>query len=230
MSLPLVLISGSKGGVGKSLASMALLDYWMAHSPDNPKSSFLVETDHSNPDVWKAYGELVPSIALDLAEPDSWIELANELERHPNDHVVVNMASMSNQPVERYGGTLLEALSSLKRPLVCLWLINRQRDSVELLANFREMMPGAQVHVLRNGMLGGEHKFELYNQSNQRKQVEAAGGKSVVFPELADRVADYLYMQRASIAKALEVLPLGDRSALHRWRKQCGAMFEEVGL
>ena len=101
---------------------------------------------------------------------------------------------------------------------------------MELLAGFREMMPCAQVHVLRNGMLGGEHKFELYNQSNQRKQVEAAGGKSVVFPELADRVADYLYTQRAPIGKALECLPLGDRSALHRWRKQCAGMFEEVGL
>ena len=116
MPLPLVLISGSKGGVGKSLASMALLDYWLAHD----KPAFLVETDHSNPDVWKAYSDVVPAVALDLGEPDSWIEMANELERHPKEHVAVNMASMSNQPVERYGGTLLEALAALKRPLICL--------------------------------------------------------------------------------------------------------------
>ncbi len=228
MPVPLVLVSGSKGGVGKSLASMALIDHWLAVEPAKPV--FLVDTDHSNPDVWKAYGDLVPSLTIDLAEPDSWIELVNELERHPDHLAVVNMASMSNQPVERYGGTLLEALTPLNRSLVCLWLINRQRDSVELLASFRDMMPGALVHVLRNGMLGGKEKFELYNDSKQCKQVEAAGGKSVMFPELADRVADYLYTQRSSIGQALEKLSLGDRSALHRWRKQCAAMFEEVGL
>ncbi len=226
MSVPLVLVSGSKGGVGKSLASMALLDHWKAQD----KPVFLVETDHSNPDVWKAYKDLVPSLTIDLAESDSWIELVNELAAHPNDQVVVNMASMSNQGVERHGGTLLEALEPLNRSLVCLWLINRQRDSVELLAEFRDLMPGALVHVLRNGMLGGEHKFVIYNESQQRKQVEAAGGRSLLFPELSDTVADYLYTERASIAKALDTLPMGSRSALHRWRKQCAAMFEEVKL
>ena len=226
MSLPLVLVSGSKGGVGKSLTSMALVDHWMAQD----KPVFLVDTDRSNPDVWKAYEALVPSIAIDLTEPDSWIELVNELERHPQEHVVINMAAMSNAVVAQHGDTLLEALEPLQRSLVCLWLINRQRDSIELLSKFRGMMPGAQVHVLRNGLFGGEHKFELYNGSKQRQQVEAAGGKSVMFPELADRVADSLYTDRASITTALETMSLGDRSALHRWRKQCAAMFEEVGL
>jgi hypothetical protein len=226
MSVPLVLVSGSKGGVGKSLASMALLDHWRALG----RSVFLVETDHSNPDVWKAYNALVPSVTLDLAESDSWIELVNELERRPQDWVVVNMASMSNQAVERHGGTLLEALKPLKRDLVCLWLINRQRDSIELLVTFRELMPEAKVHVLRNGMLGAEQKFEIYNGSKQRQAVEQAGGKSVMFPELSDRVADYLYTQRSSIEKALKSLPMGDGGALNRWRKRCVAMFEELGL
>ena len=58
MSLPVVFVGGNKGGVGKSLASMALIDYWLSQNPAKPV--FLVETDTSNPDVAHAYGKTVP--------------------------------------------------------------------------------------------------------------------------------------------------------------------------
>jgi hypothetical protein len=41
---------------------------------------------------------------------------------------------------------------------------------------------------------------------------------SVTFPELADRVADDLYVKRLSIAAASKKLPLGNRAELARWR------------
>ncbi len=78
MSLPLVFIGGNKGGVGKSLASMALLDYWLAN--DAKKTVFLIETDTSNPDVAKAYGETVPHLLPQISEREGWIDLVNELD------------------------------------------------------------------------------------------------------------------------------------------------------
>ena len=64
MSLPFVFVGGNKGGVGKSLASMALLDYWLSSEPAKP--AFPVETDTSNPDVAKVYGNPFPSACPDL--------------------------------------------------------------------------------------------------------------------------------------------------------------------
>lgn len=119
----------------------------------------------------------------------------------------------------------------MKRPATCLWLINRQRDSLELLAEFRDMAPGVKIHVLRNSYFGDERKFELYNGSELRKEIEAAGGKSLTFPELADRITDQLYTQRLTLAQAgADSMPLGSRSEVHRWRTACAELFRQIGL
>lgn len=125
---------------------------------------------------------------------------------------------------------LLEGLVEMKREAVCLWMINRQKDSLELLMDFREMAPGVKVHVVRNGYFGEERKFELYNGNEVRGEIERAGGKSVTFPELADRITDRLYTKRQTIATAVNEGMLGERSEAYRWRKACRGMFEEVGL
>ena len=49
MSKSVFLVGGGKGGVGKSLFSIALIDY-LEGSGEGP---FLVETDTSVPDVYK---------------------------------------------------------------------------------------------------------------------------------------------------------------------------------
>jgi hypothetical protein len=115
--------------------------------------------------------------------------------------------------------------------LVTLWVINRQRDSLELLKDYMDAIPDTLVHVVRNGYFGDEKKFELYNNSKTRSAVEARGGQSLNFPDLADRVSDDLYSKRLSIAKALKELPIGNRAELSRWqgevKKTLGAVIHE---
>ena len=48
MENSIYLVSGAKGGVGKSLVTMALLDYL-------GEKTALLETDITNPDVGKSY-------------------------------------------------------------------------------------------------------------------------------------------------------------------------------
>ena len=54
MNQPIIIVSGSKGGVGKSLTTMALLEY----SSVNLKYLKLIDADTNNPDVWRCYGRL----------------------------------------------------------------------------------------------------------------------------------------------------------------------------
>jgi hypothetical protein len=67
------------------------------------------------------------------------------------------------------------SLEELGSKLVALWMINRQRDSLELLREFMSAVPKADVHVVRNGYFGEERKFELYNGSKIREVVEGRG-------------------------------------------------------
>lgn len=62
MAGAVVMVSGSKGGVGKSIVSMALTHTLLKRGDD----LLLVEADTANPDVGKAYGKTVEN---NLSEP-----------------------------------------------------------------------------------------------------------------------------------------------------------------
>ena len=160
----------------------------------------------------------MPTETINLDEADGWIHLVNVCDQHRDKTVIVNTAARNNNAVTQFGQTLDTTLDELGRKLVALWVINRQRDSLELLKEFMGAIPNALVHVVRNGYFGEERKFELYNNSKLREAIEGKGGKSITLPDLADRVADDVYTRRMSLAAAAKVLPLGNRAELARWR------------
>lgn len=224
MAANIYLVGGSKGGVGKTLVTMALLDYFQ----ELGKDFLLIENDNSNPDVWKTYHDSVPSEIINLDEADGWIDLVNLCESKTDSIVVINTAARNNKGVASYGGTLARTLAELKRKLITFWVINRQRDSLELLKEYMDSLPSDMLHVVRNGYFGDEKKFELYNGSKIRKTVEERGGLSLTFPDLADRVSDVIYSERISIAKALKELPLGNRAELGRWQAEAHKLLATV--
>jgi hypothetical protein len=224
MQKPILLVGGGKGGVGKSLFSVALVDYVGAAD----RRPFLVETDTSVPDVFKTYGGQIGAELVNLDEREGWIELLNVVESHGDETIVINTGARNQTGISNFGRTLRKALPQLKRKLIAFWLIDRKRESLELLSDFIETLPEAQIHVVRNLYLGSERKFELYNGSKMRAAIEQAGGRSLNFPELADRVTDAMNKGRLTVAKAIEELSFGDRMEVERWRDECKDMFAEA--
>ena len=222
---PIYMVSSFKGGVGKSLVSMGLLDYLCQLEVD----CLLVDTDTSNPDVFKAYSDLIPCEMLNLDDSDGWIDLVNLCDAEENQQrtIVINGAARSNEGVDKFGDILKGILPELRREFVTLWVINTQRDCVELLNDYMKVMGGLPLHVIRNGYFGTDDKFEIYNNSSLRKTVEKHG-KSVTISELAGRVSSVLYSDRQSIEAALAQMPLGNRAELLRWRRECKVMFDGI--
>ena len=208
------LVAGSKGGVGKSMLTIALLDMLGQRG----EKVCLIDSDTSNPDVFKSHEQYTSAHTIDLDSADGWIELVNTCDQHRDHTVVINTAARNNLGIRAYGETLSSTLTDLERQLVTAWVINRQRDSLELLREFCEVMPVGKVHVVLNGHFGSREKFELYNSSKLRSMIESRGGLSMLLPDLADRVSDDLYCRRLSIAAAMRELPLGNRAELQRWR------------
>ena len=111
--------------------------------------------------------------------------------------------------------------------MTAFWIINRQRDSIELLCSFLDIFPEAPVHVCRNLYFSEPDKFERYNDSKTRTVIE----QKVVtldYPALADRVVDKLYSRRMPIQQALAELSIGDRAELKRWRGRCAELFDRA--
>jgi hypothetical protein len=226
MNQPIIIVNGSKGGVGKSLTTMALLDYFSV------KHQFvkLIDADTNNPDVHRCYGRLTEGEVVDLNDVDGWIHMVNLADAMPFKALVVNTPAQSNASIHKHASILLDSLRELARPLITLWVINRQRDSLELLKDYMDHMGDNRLHVICNGYFGEEQKFELYRSSPVREAVAALGGKSLFLPDLSDRVTDDLYGKRITLVEAVDQLKLGDRAELHRWRASVAAIFTEIGL
>jgi len=58
----MIFVNSGKGGCGKTVTTMALLDYLMSKKIP----VFLIETDTSNPDVAQAYEGSVPTEPVNL--------------------------------------------------------------------------------------------------------------------------------------------------------------------
>ena len=222
----LYFVTGGKGGVGKSILSMLLVDFLTQYLK---KKIILIESDTSNPDVGKTFvnNDEVEVIFLSLDNADGWIELVNYCETKDKD-IVINFAARSGEAIKKFAGTLIGSLEELNMALITFWIINRQRDSVELLKEYMDVVPG-ELHVVRNTFYGEPHKFELFNNSKIRSEVEKRGA-TIDCPDLADRVADDMYSGRLSIAKAAVEMPLGNRAELKRWRSLCWKMFDDIGI
>lgn len=216
MAKPIYMIAGSKGGVGKSCVCVGVIDTLKARG----ENIVLIESDTSNPDVWKMYKDDLKTILIDLDDANGWIDFINACDEHQEAAIIVNTAARNNRGVAAYGETLNNTLAELQRELITMWVINRQRDSLELLGEYMHSLTDSRIHVVRNGYYGEEQKFELYNGSKLRSQIEKAGGKSITFPDLADRVSDDLYSKRLSIDVAMKLLPVGNRAELTRWRNE----------
>lgn len=216
------LVSGAKGGVGKSLVTMGLLDFLIDRKPA------LLETDAANPDVGKSYHKEVSRFAaLDISHSEAWIDLANFLEATESP-VVINAAAGlgSSDSVKNLG----DGLAELERDLKVFWVLNTQRDGLNLLRSFLDEVEGAErikVHAVLNGFFGKPEDFRLFNESLKDRIVER-GGVILDFPVLAKRCVDPFYTDRLSIAKAIETAAFGNRLELQRWRKLVHEMFKRM--
>ncbi len=129
---PIYMVSGSKGGVGKSIVAMALLDYLCQIG----KECLLIETDNSNPDVYKAYEQTVQCEILNLDKSDGWMDLVNLCDEPENRGkvIVINGAARSSDGVDKFGEILKGILQELNRELITLWVIKGETQNSDKIA------------------------------------------------------------------------------------------------
>ena len=228
----LFYVTGGKGGVGKSMVAIALIDYLLFK---RQVSVGLVESDLTNPDVAKINEDIVHKFeCLDLDVAEGWIGLANCCERWSEQQIVVNTGARNLHGVKRHG-PIVQELSTIGRNFVTLWTINTQLDSLELLHDYREAMwndeaerPIGKIHVVCNSGVNYEENFGRYDRSDVAKKISAEGGKVVIFPTLAKLVADELFSERIAISEARNAIPYGNWAMLTRWRRHVWAAFAEL--
>jgi len=225
---PIIIVVGSKGGVGKSMVALVAIDQLLLMG----KRVVYFESDTSNADVWmcmqidpeNAPGQTIEGVTtytVRLDEEQSWVDIVTAIDEHPDHAVVIGAASGTIEVIQKHGHILRELLPELQRKLISLWVIDEQRDSINLLREHIAVFPDHEVHVIKNSK-HGPGSFGLYDASKVRASIESKGGLSITMPRLALGVVTKLYSDRLAISRALEVLPMANRYLLTNFRNACG--------
>jgi hypothetical protein len=226
---PVYLVAGGKGGVGKSMMALVLIDQLLSLG----KKVLYFETDTSNPDVWfclerdatNAPGEPIDGVRMHTVQiemPDAWAAMLTLIDAHRDHVVVIGTASRTGDCIRQNGDIFKTGLPLIDRKVITLWVIDVQRDAVMQLKDHLHVFPDSETHVIKNSLFGS--LFPYYEGSDVQQHIESQGGLALSLPRLPLCVVNSLYSERMAISQAMEVLPIGNKVLLMQFRKACGAM------
>jgi hypothetical protein len=221
-------VGGGKGGVGKSMVSIVLVQYLIDRFGET-KTIHLVETDESNPDAGRIYKGKIPVTNAILDEsPKGWILMARTIEKSADTLFVINSAARSNLGIRKNGRNFTAVLENGKIPyrLATLWPMNRQVDSVALLENFLEYIAFGSVYPIRNEYFGETDDFALYEkQLRESDSLKARITATLDFPALADIIAYDFFRGGKTIPETVDDLGAFAGQSFISWRNQVYEMF-----
>jgi hypothetical protein len=224
-------VGGGKGGVGKSMISMTLVQF-LIDRYGGEKSIHLIETDDSNPDVGRIYKGKIPTTGVTMDEDEKgWILVTSLIEQSRDTLFVINSAARSNMGIRKNGRNFTAVLESGKIPydLVVLWPLNRQKDSVILLEEFLKHVTCGSVYSVRNNYFGRAEDFALYTKYfSESELLKSRVTKILDFPALADIIADDFYTGGKTIPETVDNLGAFAGQSFLSWRNRVYSIFGEL--
>ena len=213
------LIGGEKGGVGKSMVSRLLAQYFIDHQL--PFVGF--DTDRSHGSLMRFYAEYASPVLVDRYEAlDKIIEGAVD---QPGSRVLVDLAAQTHEPLVKWmdeSGVL--DMADLSGITLNYWhVMDSGRDSVDLLARLLDRF-GQRLHyvLVRNQLRGDD--FSQLEQSGELERATALGAKVVTIRRLHDAVVQKIDAANSSFWAAKNTangngakLGLMERQRLKLW-------------
>jgi hypothetical protein len=226
------LIGGEKGGVGKSMVSRLLAQYFIDHQI--PFVGF--DTDRSHGSLTRFYADYASPALIDRYEAlDRIIESAVE---HPGRRVLVDLAAQTHDPLVRWmdeSGVL--DMADLSGIALNYWhVMDSGRDSVDLLRKLLDRF-GQRVHyvLVRNQLRGDD--FGQLDRSGELERAKGLGAQVIDIKRLHDAVVQKIDIRNSSFwaarnASAIDGPGLGlmERQRLKMWMSHAYAALESVGV
>lgn len=225
------LIGGEKGGVGKSMVSRLLAQYFIDHAM--PFVGF--DTDRSHGALLRFYADYADPVVVDRYEAlDHIVEAAVA---QPGTRVLVDLAAQTHVPLVQWmedSGVLGMAAES-GFTLHYWHVMDGGRDSVDLLARLLDRF-GNRLHcvIVRNGLRGDD--FSLLEKSCQQARAQALGASVMHLRQLHNATAQKIDADDSSFWAACNAtapdgpsLGLMERQRLKQWIQHAYQGFASVG-
>lgn len=211
------LIGGEKGGVGKSMVSRLLAQYFI----DRGLPFIGFDTDRSHGSLLRFYADYASPVLVDRYEAlDRIVESAVE---QPGRRVLVDLAAQTHEPLVRWmdeSGVL--DMADLSGIALQYWhVMDAGRDSVDLLAKLLDRFGQRVQYVLVLNELRGDD-FGQLERSGQLERALGLGARAVHLRRLHDAVVQKIDARNISFWAARHntdgaALGLMERQRLKLW-------------
>ena len=187
------LIGGEKGGVGKSMLSRLLAQYFI----DNAMPFVGYDTDRSHGSLMRFYADFTSAALVERYEAlDRIVESAIE---HPGRRVLVDLAAQTHDPLVRWmdeSGVL--DMADVSDVALHYWhVMDAGRDSVDLLARLLDRFGQRLRYVLVKNQLRGDD-FAQLETSGQLERAVGLGARVITVKKLHDAVMQKIDAKNAS--------------------------------
>lgn len=220
-------IGGEKGGVGKSVVSRVLSQYFI----DRQIPFVGFDTDRSHGSLLRFYADFASPVVIDRYEGlDSIVEAAVA---DPDRRIVVDLAAQTQRFLAQWmdESGLLDPENDLGLTLTYWHVMDSGRDSAELLDKLLDQFGGhLAIVIVRNELRGGD--FQILESSGTLDRAMAAQAQTMTLTRLADASMQKIDAQNASFWAATQreaqghpSLGLLERQRVKQWLRRA---YEEL--
>jgi hypothetical protein len=228
----ILLIGGEKGGVGKSLVSRALAQYFIDHSM--PFVGF--DTDRSHGALMRFYADYASPILIDRYEAlDHIVEVAVE---QSGLRVLVDLAAQTHAPLVAWmdDSGVLDLARENGLQITYWHVMDTGRDSVDLLRQILERFQDRLNYVVVRNQLRG-NDFSNLEKSGLLDRLSDLGGGVIEVKQLHQSVIQKIDAKDSSFWAAKQSgtefgagLGLMERQRLKTWMNHVFAEFSAAGV
>ncbi|MDF5727682.1 MAG: chromosome partitioning protein ParA [Rhizonema sp. PD38] len=217
----LVIVTGDKGGVGKSTFARGLLQLYI----NKDLVCLAYEADQRNPQLERHYVDKYRPLIryVDIFRKGQADQLLIDIDKEKQFPLfLLDLPAQSGGFFENFVNelTFFEMLKDTNCRVTMVSVISRVLDSINVLEKLYELCEDKVDYVVvKNLFHGEEEKFERYNDSKIRKEILSVGLVEIMMPDLFYQPYDFIDRYRLTFNDALthEETNIAIRARVRSW-------------
>jgi len=224
-------IGGEKGGVGKSVVSRVLAQYFI----DQERTFTGFDTDRSHASFRRFYADYASRVVVDSYEGLDLI--VSGFEDNPAQSVIVDLAAQTAAPLSRWvkDSDLIALLQELGVSVNFWHVADAGKDSVDLLQRLIDTYGDLANYIVVKNM-GRGSDFSLLEDSPELSYALGIGARVITLNQLHEASMRKIDRQNASFWAAMnnksgpDALGMLERQRVKTWLKSTYATLGELAL
>ena len=218
-------IGGEKGGVGKSLTSRLLAQYFI----DNHLAFIGFDTDQSHGTFSRFYTDFASPIIVE--DFDSLDQIVITAEEHPGIDIIVDLAAQTSRKLEQWiqDSGIFDVFAELDYQVFLWHIMDDGADSMRLLDSLLQKHRHADVQFVIVCNMGRGENFDVAKQSSTFAKAKERNAKFITLNKLQSRLMQKIDFSNYSFwaaANNTESLNITERQRIKVWLNNS---FSELG-